>query len=98
MLVAPFKVEVGRPGEVGMSFQHGSVADAGIEPDIQDVRLLGEAVATTFGTTVAGGADQQRHARTRRLRLRARPGWPRVRLTPGGPMSPGSFGSQNTVI
>src|SRR5262245_59782171 len=55
MLVASFEVQVGRPRQVGMRFQYSGMADTGIEPYIQNIHLLHEAVAAALGATVSRG-------------------------------------------
>jgi hypothetical protein len=42
ILIAAFKIEIGRPREPVFGVQGGKVAGAGIEPDVQNVVLFGE--------------------------------------------------------
>ncbi len=54
ILIAAFKVKVGRPGEIRLVPQHGGVAGAGLKPYIDDVCLFAERSATTGGANVSG--------------------------------------------
>ncbi|MPM49894.1 hypothetical protein SDC9_96628 [bioreactor metagenome] len=63
VLVVALEVHVGRPALVSPCFEHGSVAGAGVEPDIHDVGLLRKLGAT------AGAGITLRQDFVRRLRV-----------------------------
>src|SRR3972149_1496952 len=78
MLVGPFEVEVDRHTEIFLPLAHAGVRYAGIEPDVEDVRLLPE------GRSVAGGAGGPGREQFRHLALE--PGVRALRLDEGGDM------------
>ena len=57
VLIAPFQVHVRGGARFGRCFQDGGMADAGIEPDVEDVRLFPEDSPRRIGA--AGSRGQQ---------------------------------------
>jgi hypothetical protein len=54
VLIAPLKIQLCRPVLVRPRLQHRCLTDPGIEPDIQDIVLLGKPRAAAMGTAGAG--------------------------------------------
>ena len=67
VLVAALEVEVGGPAQVRARLEHGRVADAGLEPHVEDVGLLDAAV-------VPAAAGQRRAGRQELLGRALEPG------------------------
>ena len=55
VLIGTLEVQLGRPSELGMGFQHGGVTATGVEPHVEGVGLLLEPVAPALGAARAGG-------------------------------------------
>src|SRR5207248_4480676 len=54
VLIGAFQVQLRRPAQLGPRFEHGGVAAAGVEPDVEDVRLLAKARTTALRTARPG--------------------------------------------
>ena len=69
VLVAAFEIDIGRPGQAVAAVEHGEMAGAGIEPDVEDVGFLGNSVDAAFARTAHPGRSIRRPiCRTRRRR------------------------------
>ena len=60
VLVAAFEVEVGGPVQVGVDVEDGEPACAGVEPDVEDVRLFAERGAAAVSAGRSGGKQSRR--------------------------------------
>ena len=63
VLVGALEVELGRPAQLGARLEHGGVAAARVEPDVEDVGLLAEALAAALRAARARGQELARGAR-----------------------------------
>ncbi len=71
MLVRAFEIELGRPCEIGIAFEHEDVGRARFEPDVDDVRhllVIGRVVACCRGSARAGSRTRHRRPPARRPR------------------------------
>ena len=73
VLVRALEIEVGRPAELRAHREHRGVAAAGVEPHVEDVRFLAEALARASWAARAGGQEGRRVAHVPLVRARTVP-------------------------
>src|SRR5690242_11707977 len=63
VLIGALEVQLRRPAQLGPRLEHGGVAAAGVEPHVEDVRLLAEAIAAALCATRAWRQQARRRSR-----------------------------------
>src|SRR5581483_2047842 len=62
VLIAAFEIHVGAAAEARIGLDHGRMAHAGVEPDVQDIFFLGELRAAAAGALESRGRKLGRRA------------------------------------